>query len=443
MKRTIIDLTDLEAWGGHHGGTQRVVYGIAKEYADRASSFDQEIIFAAFSNIDGKFHVTSLEPITQRVLAAQQASATHTETPGGSASKKLALKRQIKRYVPERIWKDERVRSVSRKTLHEALRTRAAITNKLRSTKPFTVSSETTGLMLDITNQDTILILGKPWDNPRIQQYLGDLKLRVNFKLVQVVYDMIICLNPHMHHPSLFTGYTQHMFEAISTSDLLLPISQSSANDVVEFSKRLNLPVPPMQIIRLGDAIAIDGLTGSAPAGINDDFILCVGTIEIRKNHTLLYYMYRLAHEQGIALPQLVIVGSRGWLTGDLQYLIENDPATKGKIKIIDNVDDRSLDWLYQNCLYTVYPTMYEGWGLPVAESLAHGKVCLASASSSVPEIAGDLIDYCSPYNPAEWLEQMATYTKDTLKKREATIRQRYVTTTWADTYEQVKIAIS
>ncbi len=147
--------------------------------------------------------------------------------------------------------------------------------------------------------------------------------------------------------------------------------------------------------------------------------------------------------QRSIDLPQLVIVGSRGWLSSDTQYLIEHDPDIKQKIIIIDNASDTDLDWVYRHCLFTVYPSMYEGWGLPVAESLAYGKMSVAAESTSIPEIAGDLIDYFSPYDAAGCLEKIVEYVNDSKRLgKERKLRAEFKPTTWQQTTDQVMAGI-
>ncbi|EDK72271.1 glycosyl transferase, group 1 [candidate division TM7 genomosp. GTL1] len=289
---------------------------------------------------------------------------------------------------------------------------------------------------------DTVLMLGKPWDNPDIQATLTAERKRVHFQLAQVVYDLIICLYPHLHHPSLVEPYTKYMIEAIKHSDLLLPISKSSKRDLIKFAKLHSISAPKTKVIRLGDTLAgrgKDEKPKKPDERIGKNFILCVGTVEIRKNHTLLYYTYKLAAEKGIELPQLVVVGTPGWLSGDTQHLIATDPAIKDKIIMLHSVEDAGLTWVYEHCLFTIYPSMYEGWGLPIAESLAYGKACLASRASSMPEVGGNLIDYFSPYDPGECLKKIASYTDaDLRKKKEKAIRADYTLTSWEDTFRQV-----
>lgn len=447
MSRILIDLTDLQLWSGNHGGTQRVVYGIAKEfYLEQIQPLaTDKVIFIAFSENEKRFYETSFQPIYDRVEAAHlQLSRPNTTA---VISRKTQLKQMLRPYIPASIRQNEKAKRMAYKSLvlskSKIVRARSFIKSKAL-TKVTIVSA---GKLVDFKSDDNILMLGKPWDNLDIQSHLTAERSRLGFRLIQIVYDLIICLNPQLHHPSLFQQYTQHMFEAASASDIMLPISESSKRDLKLFCDRLNIPMPATQVLRLGDELESEKSrhTTKPDERIAASFVACIGTIEIRKNHSLLYSVYKLAAERNVELPQLVIVGSRGWLSGDLQYLIEHDPAMKEKILILDNVNDNGLAWVYQNCDYTVYPSMYEGWGLPVAESLAYGKVCLASNSSSVPEIAGELLDYFSPYNPEECLSVMVGYIQDPslLESKQKRIVRQYQTTSWQQTYQQVRKSIS
>lgn len=440
MKRILIDLTDIEKWSGHHGGIQRVVYGIAKNYYLRQDKLGYEVRFIVFSDPSKTFHFTTFEPIYERAEAfkTSQSSAAAPTT----VSLKEKLKDYARRYVPESIRANESARSIAKKSFKFAA-------GSLRRAKKMVKNVRVPQADETVTFQssDTVLILGKPWDDLNIQRTLSREKARTGFKLVQVVYDLIISLYPHLHHPTLFEPYTRHMFEAISSSDLMLPISKASARDLRKFCSLLNLEVPQHKVIRLGDDIVatLDEADIQKPdVRIEKKFILCVGTVEIRKNHALLYYTYKLATEQGIELPQLLIIGGKGWLTADLQYLIEHDPAIKNKIIMLNNVSDSGLQWAYKNCLFTVYPSMYEGWGLPVAESLAYGKLCISSNASSMPEIGGELLEYFSPYSAQQCLDAIAKCQEPkVLLQKETAIAKHYKPVTWEESFERVERTIS
>jgi glycosyltransferase involved in cell wall biosynthesis len=170
------------------------------------------------------------------------------------------------------------------------------------------------------------------------------------------------------------------------------------------------------------------------------EYILCVGTIEVRKNHQLLYTAYKLGLSKGLRMPKLVIVGGKGWYTSDVLFEFAHDPQMKDLVYIMHHANDNELKWLYENCKFTIYPSVYEGWGLPVAESLAYGKLCVSSNVSSMPEIAGGLIDYFSPYDSGECLEAIEKYINDeNLLKKEAEIKKVYKTNSWDQTFEQTQ----
>ncbi len=432
--RLLIDLTDLERWSGHHGGIQRVVYGITKYYYLNSKT-DTRIEYISYHEGDKKFIHTDFKPIYDRVEALKN---PQKHTPTERVSLKVRARLGIRQYVPKSVRKNKFARGgfkAALKTAKKAVNTPRKIINPSARKN----NSHTT---VHFSNDDTLLVMGKPWDNLEIIQLLSEMRGQHGFKLVQVVYDMIISLYPHLHHPSLFTRYTQHMFNTVVNSDLLLPISKSSDRDLSRFCEMLLLTKPTSKVIRLGDDIVESGLAKleKPDVRVEDKYVLCVGTIEIRKNHQLLYSAYKLAEARGESLPQLVIVGAKGWLSSDAQYLMKHDPGVKDRILLFNNISDPGLDWLYKNCLFTVYPSMYEGWGLPIAESLKYGKMCISSNTSSMPEIAGDLIDYFSPYSSQECLEKILKYTdSNNLEQKEKAIKTTYRTHTWEQTQLQVQ----
>jgi glycosyltransferase involved in cell wall biosynthesis len=443
MNRILIDLTDLELWSGHHGGTQRVVYGVAQHYFLQKKA-GEEVVFMSFSTHDKAFHLSDFAPIYERVEGLRNQQQAEPTAAKAGPSLKSRLKQRVRPYVPDSVAANPTARKAAKQALVTARKAYVISKQVRRRTKARVAATSTPVIIFGA--DDTVLMLGKPWDNLDIQRTLTREREQHHFKLVQVAYDMIICLYPHLHHPSLFLPYTRHMFEAIAASDMLLAISESTARDLKRFSEEVDLNLPPVRVIRLGDELL--GNTNDQGAKpdkrIQERFIACVGTIEIRKNHMLLYYTYKLAEERGITLPQLVIVGGRGWLSGDFQYLVEHDPRIQNKIIILDNISDSGLNWIYNKCTFTVYPSMYEGWGLPVAESLAYGKFCLASDSSSIPEIAGTLIDYFSPYDAQSCLRAIERYanTPTLLVSKQQEVGRVYKVTSWESTYNQVQEAI-
>lgn len=274
--------------------------------------------------------------------------------------------------------------------------------------------------------QGTAVILAGLWDN---SVYISSLeKMAGNCDLVHVVYDMI----PLTHRdyvvdflPPVFENY---MLSILPKCRKILAISESTAKDTKKILKQAKLPVPPTKSFRLGDDLSRAD-KAIRPKGIDGSFILSVGTIEARKNHQLLFELQKLLAEEGQPVTPIVIAGKRGWLTDELQAKVADSAH---KLVILDKTTDEELRWLYENCLFTIFPSIYEGWGLPVAESLNYGKVTLSSNTSSMPEVGGQFADYFSPTNPAELAALVLKYLDPKARaSREQYIKRHYRPLSW------------
>jgi glycosyltransferase involved in cell wall biosynthesis len=170
--------------------------------------------------------------------------------------------------------------------------------------------------------------------------------------------------------------------------------------------------------------------------------VLFVSTIERRKNHEVLYKALHVLAERRQLDPEfkLVFVGMPGWGVADLLKDIELDPLTRGNIVQINHANDAELRRLYEACQFFVYPSFYEGWGLPVAEALALGKFVLASDRGSIPEVAGSLVEYVDPWNATAWADAIARYWTDEalLAERTHRVQSEYRQISWDAAAETV-----
>ena len=114
-----------------------------------------------------------------------------------------------------------------------------------------------------------------------------------------------------------------------------------------------------------------------------------------------------------------------GWATRDVLQQIHDDPVVRDRIIVLFDVSDEELSWVYRNCQFTLYPSHYEGWGLPVAESLVYGKYCICTNATSVPEVAGDLVDHHDPLDAMTCMEliQRALFEPGYLERESADSR--------------------
>jgi glycosyltransferase involved in cell wall biosynthesis len=413
-----IDVTMLANWSGFLTGIQRVEYNLAKRYAEQ-----ENVKFCVFRKEQRKMTEFDFKHIAYKIDMLQNAG---DNAPAGvevaeSAvpfSRRVAgkLKRTARPLVPASAV------GAARKAYKSLQGAQAPVHNDPAIT---------------FTKNDTFLILSGDWSDDIFADMVEDTRKQAKCKVVQIVYDMIPAVHPGYFVPGMPEQFSRYMEKIFANCDGVLAISESTKRDIVAFQKKHNIAKVPVGVFRLGDDfVKQEAVKPNAPVQ-KGKFILCVCTIESRKNHQLIFYAIREAIARGSKVHPIVLVGKKGWLSGDLFYLLENDPDIKDRIIMLNKCDDQQLSWLFQNCAFTIYPSFYEGWGLPIAESLFYGKYCLASNSSSMTEIAGDIIEYYSPNDPVTLLEKLEYYTKnaDALAKKEQGIAKRYKPMSWDETF--------
>lgn len=132
-----------------------------------------------------------------------------------------------------------------------------------------------------------------------------------------------------------------------------------------------------------------------------EKMVLFVGNVKPHKNLRRLLQAFRLLLERGWGEYRLVIAGkNQGFLKGDdLASLIENDEALKNSVSLLGNVKDEELLELYASAALAVFPSLYEGFGLPAIEAMSCGCPVIVSESASFPEICHDAARYLDPYD--------------------------------------------
>ncbi|HVH64329.1 MAG TPA: glycosyltransferase family 1 protein [Candidatus Dormibacteraeota bacterium] len=162
-----------------------------------------------------------------------------------------------------------------------------------------------------------------------------------------------------------------------------------------------------------------EGLTPAAPAGalpegIEPGYVLAVGTIEPRKNYLRLLAAYRRLRSGTLpfiingrpGVPQLVIAGRPGWAYGDTLIRIRQEPG----VKYLGHVDEATLSALYESASVLAYPSVYEGFGLPLLEAMSRGLPAVIGSAGALPELADGAAIAVDPQNEtaiAEALERL------------------------------------
>ena len=156
-------------------------------------------------------------------------------------------------------------------------------------------------------------------------------------------------------------------------------------------------PLPGLEkrITVVREGLSASAKPGPLPDGIEPGFILAVGTVEPRKNYPRLLAAYRQLRSRPGALPmvigrragvpQLVVAGRRGWAYGDTLQKIQAEPG----VRYLGHVDEPTLAALYESASVLAFPSLYEGFGLPLLEAMAHGVPAVIGKSGALPELAG------------------------------------------------------
>ncbi|MDP2709985.1 MAG: glycosyltransferase family 1 protein [Solirubrobacteraceae bacterium] len=179
---------------------------------------------------------------------------------------------------------------------------------------------------------------------------------------------------------------------AVRRADALICISQATADDLVTHFPRAR---DKTVVALLGVAPVLADAATQLPAGVPDEgFVLAVGTLEPRKNLPRLVAAYERLPEDLRAAHPLVVTGKLGWDAGETLAALDSldDHAIRTGF-----VPDAQLALLYRRCALFAYPSLGEGFGLPVLEALAAGAPVLTSNRSSLPEVGGEAVAYCDP----------------------------------------------
>lgn len=301
--------------------------------------------------------------------------------------------------------------------------------------------------VVDFRPGDILLTMGLDWDYPypdafrRLAQERG-------VGIISFCYDLIPILFPHYCVDGVPEKFRGHFKALAAHAAGLVCISRQTEKDVTDYCRAMGYPARPTRVVTLGDDVP-DDQGGAGPELerlMAEPFILFVSTIERRKNHETLYRAYHELARRGHAkaLPRLVFVGAPGWGVNDLLKDIALDPLVQGRIAIVNRVSDGDLRRLYKKALFCAYPSLYEGWGLPIGEALSLGKAVLSSDRGSLPEVGGDLVRYIDPWDVRGWADAILDWVShpEKIAESERRIAAAYVPRDWQGAVLTVKEVI-
>ena len=225
---------------------------------------------------------------------------------------------------------------------------------------------------------------------------------RPNSRVVMTVHDLIPLLFPRWQTTRrvlYFKYFLKYRFRFV---DRFIAVSNTTKQDLIDL---FEIPEDKIDVVYEGVSDQFRPIEKK-----REDFILAVGTLEPRKNFKRIIEAYISLRTEKKISDKLIIVGKKGWLFDDILTIPE---AFQDDIIFKGYVSEDELIRLFQTAHFFIYPSMYEGFGLPILEAMACGCPVITSNTSSMPEVAGDAALLVDPYQIEEIKNAIYTLTND------------------------------
>ena len=223
----------------------------------------------------------------------------------------------------------------------------------------------------------------------------------------QIIHDLSTLLTPQFHNQDTIDFHALTMLEDVQSNDITFCVSEATRSDVLRYLA----PLTPGSVVAVPLAASIPpGDTGLLAGRAVEPYVLVLGTIEPRKNiEQVLSYVQQ--NPEILRRHRFVFLGRFGWgETVDslvARYGLAREHEL-GRVVFPGFVAERVKNALIENAQVVVYPSLFEGFGLPVLEAMAFGVPCVTTRSSSIPEVGGSLCYYFDPHKPRDFDRALA-----------------------------------
>jgi glycosyltransferase involved in cell wall biosynthesis len=294
-------------------------------------------------------------------------------------------------------------------------------------------------------------LIGRHWWSAGLPRYVRRRKVELfhgtNYDIpllrqcatVLTIHDLSHILHPETHERRKVMRARRRLPLMARVADTIITPTESVRREVCE-----HLKTNPEKVFAIPEAAraCFRPLAFAETAnvrrrlGVGDDFLFAVGTLEPRKNLSVLVSAFEeVRRSRSESQIQLVIAGGRGWLSGPLFAAIEKSPA-RDRILLTDYLHDEDLRSLYASCRAFIYPSIYEGFGLPPLEAMACGAPVIASRTSALTETTGGAARLFDPKSVDELTRNILELLEDQNTRRELSTagQQRAAEFSWERT---------
>ena len=230
---------------------------------------------------------------------------------------------------------------------------------------------------------------------------------------VITIHDLTYKRFPDLLQKETLANLEHHMKREIAQADAVICVSESTRRDVIHYYE-----ADPTRIvaIRSGLNVPVPAPVPVPGFSVPQRYILFVSTIEPRKNLTTLLDAFQQITYDG----NLVIVGKIGWKSESIAKRLKEKNVIH-----LDYLDPKNLAYVYGHAELFVFPSIYEGFGFPLGEAMAHGVPAIAARSSSLPEIGGDAALYFEPHDVRALAQLMQRVLDDPALRQDLVARGR------------------
>jgi glycosyltransferase involved in cell wall biosynthesis len=266
------------------------------------------------------------------------------------------------------------------------------------------------------------ILAGYRWFGRGADDWIGgcDLFHRTDFvrlpvrraKIVATVFDASFAVDESFHGPAASRNLMKITKTLIDEAGVVLAPSEFAAGDLVI---RCGAPLEKVVVTPLGmDHFPHMPMTVESP--YPTPYILTLGTVEPRKNHVRCLRVFEKLIAKGYP-HAWVVAGRRGWMCDEFYQQVERSPA-RSRVILDEDIPDAKLANVVKHAAIVLYPSLYEGFGLPPLEAQALGVPAVTSAVSSMPEVCGDAAAYCDPEDESSIYEAVrATLDDDAFRR--------------------------
>jgi len=454
--RVLFDLSSLVRWRGPTVGMMRVQQQLARHARARRSDV-VFTVFDPFANRPRAIRPEWIDPILDGKAGVEPALLWNPgekegrllrRLPRGLAEASLWITRGRRKLLSEA--QRQILQSPGRRNAAAEARIfrltkkgeRGLYLNEDGSLRPCPPLDMILDDSLTLTGGDVLVGAQSDWYHVDIDE-IARLQKSAGLRHVVLCYDIIPILFPQWYKEKDARIFEAYYRRAFASADRVIFNAASSERDAAAYCRSLGFAMRESRVVPLGSDIRpLAPAADELPDGLERGrFAMFVSTIEPRKNHEVLLEAWKRLEEDGTIAAsgfKLVFVGRRGWMMDAFFARLEAEPAFGRSIIHLTGVSDETLASLYSGAAFSLYPSIYEGYGLPPTESMQAGTPVIASTGGALAEVVGGNGVRLDPKDGEGWHREMRRMILDPAYREEWAARARaYRPISWAEAAER------